>query len=87
MGVETGQVAGRVARAAPLRRQHGWSRYSSRTFYLFVAPWLLVGFLGLTVLPLAYALGVSFTNFDGLSPRWHWVGLANYREMVSDPDT
>lgn len=87
MGVETGQVAGRVARATLLRRQRGWSRYSSRTFYLFVAPWLLVGFLGLTVLPLAYALGVSFTNFDGLSPRWHWVGLANYREMVSDPDT
>ncbi len=88
MVLQTGKVAEQTTRVAPLQRRHGgWSRYSSRTFYIFTAPWLLVGFLGLTVLPLAYALGVSFTDFDGLSSHWHWVGLANYGEMVSDPDT
>ena len=46
------------------RRAQGWSRYSNRTFYLFVSPWLL-GFLALTVIPLIYALCVSFTNFNG----------------------
>jgi multiple sugar transport system permease protein len=64
-----------------------WSRYSSRTFYLFIAPWLLLGFIGLTTIPLTYALGLSFTNFDGLSGHWHWIGLANYSELVGDGDT
>jgi len=60
-----------------------WSRYSSRTFYLFVSPWLL-GFLTLTVIPLIYALGVSFTTFNGISGRWHMIGWANYSELLSD---
>ncbi len=72
------------ARRDPARRR--WTRYSDRTFYLFIAPWLL-GFVGLTVIPLAYALLVSFTTYDGISPRWHWIGLENYRELVGDPDT
>ncbi|MFC9689270.1 carbohydrate ABC transporter permease [Kribbella sp. NPDC056951] len=63
--------------------QRGWSRYSSRTFYLFVSPWVL-GFLLLTAVPLAYAFGVSLTNFDGSSPRWRWVGLRNYSELLGD---
>ncbi|HEY4387252.1 MAG TPA: sugar ABC transporter permease [Ktedonobacteraceae bacterium] len=63
-----------------------WSRYSSRTFYLFVSPWLL-GFLALTVIPLVYALLVSFTNFDGISPRWSWIGLDNYVELFRNADT
>ena len=71
----------------PTRARRPWSRYSSPTFYLFIAPWLLIGFLGLTVIPMIYALGLSFTNYDGLSPRWRWVGIANYRELLADPDT
>jgi multiple sugar transport system permease protein len=67
------------------RRRRRWSRYSSRTFYLFVSPWLL-GFLLLTAVPLAYALAMSFTNFDGLTSRWRWVGLRNYVELLDDSD-
>lgn len=66
------------------RRSRHWSRYSSRTFYLFVAPWVL-GFLALTVIPLIYALGVSLTNFNGISGHWHYIGLSNYQELLSDP--
>jgi multiple sugar transport system permease protein len=65
------------------RKQRGWSRYSSRTFYLFVAPWVL-GFLLLTLIPLIYALLVSFTDFDGISSHWHWIGLQNYIELMQD---
>lgn len=65
--------------------RNSWSRYSSRTFYLFVAPWVL-GFLLLTAAPLAYAFGVSLTNFDGSSPRWRWVGFRNYSELFGDQD-
>jgi multiple sugar transport system permease protein len=62
-----------------------WSRYSSRTFYLFVSPWVL-GFVLLTAVPLGYAFGVSLTNFDGSSPRWRWVGFRNYAELFHDQD-
>lgn len=73
--------------AAPVARsRRRWSRYSPRTFYLFIAPWLL-GFLGLTLFPLLYALSVSFTDFDGVSPHWHWVGWANYAELLTTSDT
>ncbi|MET7283658.1 sugar ABC transporter permease [Kribbella sp. NPDC005582] len=62
-----------------------WTRYSNRTFYLFVAPWVL-GFLLLTAVPLGYAFGVSLTNFDGSSPRWRWVGFRNYGELFGDSE-
>ena len=46
-----------------------WSRYRGRTFYLFASPWI-AGFVLLTAAPLAYAFGMSLTNFDGASSRW-----------------
>lgn len=69
------------ARAGRVRRGRFW-RNSGR-FYLFASPWLL-GFLVLTVFPLAYALMISFTNFDGISDHFHWVGLRNYLEVFQD---
>ncbi|MFE0253899.1 carbohydrate ABC transporter permease [Streptomyces sp. NPDC059010] len=57
-----------------------------RAFYLFVSPWV-TGFVLLTVAPMAYALWLSFTTFDGISPNWHYVGLGNYRELFADSQT
>ncbi|MFJ2901792.1 carbohydrate ABC transporter permease [Streptomyces sp. NPDC087212] len=57
-----------------------------RAFYAFTSPWI-IGFLLLTVGPMVYALWLSFTTFDGISPRWHYVGLGNYRELFADPVT
>ncbi|WP_062529961.1 carbohydrate ABC transporter permease [Demequina rhizosphaerae] len=66
-------------------RGRGWRRYRSSTFYLFASPWI-IGFLVLTLMPIGYALGVSFTNYDGASPLWRWVGFRNYTELLtSDP--
>src|SRR5687767_4070698 len=65
------------------RGRRSWKRYSSRTFYLFVSPWIL-GFALLTALPLGYALLISFTNFNGRTDRWRWVGWRNYAELMSD---
>ena len=81
VGVAGVAVAG-VARGG---RRHSWSRYSGRTFYLFVSPWIL-GFLLLTATPLVYAFAMSLTNFDGASDRWKWVGLSNYTELLRDSD-
>lgn len=78
------QVVTRATSAHKTSRN--WSRYSRRTFYLFLAPWLL-GFIILTIFPMIYAFLVSFTNFDGASPHWHWIGLANYSELLQDSDT
>lgn len=71
---------------ATRRRRRGWSRYSPRTFYLFVAPWI-IGCIAFTLFPMVYALLVSFTDFDGMSSHWHWIGLANYQELLTTPDT
>ncbi|MDN0200562.1 sugar ABC transporter permease [Streptomyces sp. S.PNR 29] len=57
-----------------------------RAFYMFTSPWI-IGFLLLTIAPMAYALWLSFTTFDGISPHWRYVGLGNYRELVNDPVT
>ncbi|GAA3794034.1 carbohydrate ABC transporter permease [Streptomyces phyllanthi] len=57
-----------------------------RAFYMFTSPWI-IGFLLLTIAPMAYALWLSLTTFDGLSPNWRFVGLDNYRELLSDPVT
>lgn len=67
------------------RGRRSWKRYSSRTFYLFVSPWIL-GFVLLTALPLGYALLISFTNFNGRTDRWRWVGGRNYAELMQDTD-
>lgn len=67
------------------RGRRRWSRYSGRTFYFFVSPWL-IGFALLTAVPLAYAFAMSLTNFNGVSSRWRWVGLRNYAELVRDTD-
>ncbi len=66
------------------QKRTGWTRYRGRTFYAFLSPWLF-GFFGLMLLPLVYALVISFTNFAGVG-HWHWLGLGNYSEALRDPD-
>jgi multiple sugar transport system permease protein len=45
----------------------------------------VLGFLGLTTLPLLYALNLSFTDANGIFPTYRYIGLENYREILSDP--
>jgi multiple sugar transport system permease protein len=73
--------------AAPADRKEKPPRLrKARTFYLFVAPWI-IGFVALTVFPLGYAFWLSLTDSDGLSPRTHFVGFENYLEIFRDPLT
>jgi len=48
----------------------------------FISPWI-GGFLVLTLYPVGASLFYSFCDYDVLS-RPIWVGLLNYRDMVSD---
>lgn len=95
--MSTDQLTGRAAgprvpspssgpAARPARGRLSLRARRARDFYLFVGPWML-GFLALTAYPLGYALWLSFTNSDGLSDNSRFVGLDNYREVFTDPET
>ncbi|MEN3000543.1 MAG: sugar ABC transporter permease [Armatimonadota bacterium] len=62
------------------------SREMQRTLwgYLFVLPWLL-GFMLFTFYPILATLYLSFCDYRVLSPP-RWVGLENYRSLLTDPD-
>jgi multiple sugar transport system permease protein len=48
----------------------------------FVSPWL-IGFAAFTLYPVCASIYYSFCDYDVLS-RPVWVGLLNYRDMISD---
>ena len=52
--------------------------------YAFLTPWL-IGFLGLTLVPMVYSLYLSFTRYNIFAPP-KWIGLDNYiRLFTKDP--
>lgn len=75
-------VTAGVARTVPAEK--GGSRIRSGTAgYLFLIPWML-GVLLITVVPMVASLYLSFTDYR-LGGKPAWVGLANYKRMLSDP--
>lgn len=64
------------------RRLSPLARSEERQGYLFIAPWL-IGFFGITLLPLLFSLYGSFTNYD-ITSRMDFIGLDNYRRMFTD---
>lgn len=69
------------------RRKSSRSRQRTTAFYLFIAPWL-IGFLLLSVAPLAVGLLTSMTNYDGFDPaNAKFIGLRNYERAFTDKDT
>lgn len=78
------QVRPDEAEGAPPPRRPSWRRQETRAAFLFLTPWI-IGFLVFTAGPMVASLILSLTDYDILSsPRF--VGLANYRELASDPD-
>jgi multiple sugar transport system permease protein len=62
------------------RREMGWG-------LLFLAPWIL-GFIAFTFLPTLATLLFSFTDLklnDGILSNPDFVGLANYEQLMKDP--
>jgi len=53
--------------------------------YVLLAPALLF-LLALAIWPLAYSIGISFTNYELATTRAvKFVGLSNFRQLVNDP--
>jgi multiple sugar transport system permease protein len=78
--------AARIGRAtAPPLRRSGLSEWSHRNFkWLLVAPAVLL-ILALSIFPLLFSLWVSFVNYDFQIPGHAYVGLKNFRQVVTDP--
>lgn len=51
--------------------------------YIFLTPWLL-GFFGLTLIPMVASLYFSFCQYDMLTPPI-FMGLSNYQMLFKDP--
>jgi multiple sugar transport system permease protein len=62
------------------------SRRRQRAFFLFISPWL-IGFILLTIFPLAFGFLISLTNYDGLNLfNLHFTGFNNYATAFKDPN-
>jgi multiple sugar transport system permease protein len=59
------------------RERDTWAAYG------FLSPWL-IGFMIFMAGPMIISLVLSFTDYDGLRETSN-VGLANYRQLLSDP--
>lgn len=53
------------------------------TCYLFILP-NLIGVLLFLAFPVVFALWMSFTNYDILADKAPWIGLQNYKELLTD---
>ncbi|MBD3333487.1 ABC transporter permease subunit [candidate division GN15 bacterium] len=60
-------------------------RLSRSTAWLLALPWLIT-FGAFWLFPVIYSLIVGFTDYQLLEPEWHWVGLENFKQLLSDPD-
>jgi multiple sugar transport system permease protein len=78
-------VAQQPSRTSRRRNVSGWERQQERAFYLMISPWI-IGFLVFTFGPMVASAYYSFTEWDLLSTP-QWVGLENYRVMLTDDPT
>jgi len=73
-----------LKRESTLPIRAGRSYPDNLSGYLFAAPWL-IGFLGLTLLPMIASVILSFTEWNGINlGQMEWVGFENYRQAATD---
>jgi len=72
----------RRARAASARSNA--RRTGSRYVWLFILP-ALVFYLFVVLIPSSQGLFFSFTNWNGLSSDWSFVGVDNFLRLFADP--
>jgi multiple sugar transport system permease protein len=78
-------TADAMTRLAPNSRAatRGLSDLSIRNLFIIPTVVFLIIF---NIFPLIYSLGYSFTDYAAnRNSPWHFVGLANYRNLLSDP--
>ena len=72
------------AQAQAQARESNRSTREARWFYFFISPWLL-GFIFLTVIPLAFGFYISMTNYNGINlNNLKFIGFDNYARAFRD---
>ncbi|MEU0804971.1 sugar ABC transporter permease [Streptomyces sp. NPDC005970] len=74
--------AARTTRPSPRKSKRRQVRERQWPAYVFLSPWM-IGAVVLTLVPMAVSLYLSFTDYNLFDPP-HWVGLRNYREMLTE---
>jgi ABC-type sugar transport system permease subunit len=64
----------------PTRSRWSPRRREAIAFYLFISPWI-VGLVIFTLGPMLASLGISFTEYNLLTPP-RFLGLENYKIIV-----
>ena len=67
----------------PTRPRSSLARQQAIEGYLCVLPWL-IGFLCFTLAPMIGAFGLSFAEYDIITPP-EFTGLANFQRIFKDP--
>lgn len=57
---------------------------SKATAFVLAFPWIAT-FGVFWLFPLLYSFAIGFTDYQLLAKDYHWVGLANYTSLFSDP--
>src|SRR4030088_1128226 len=65
------------------RGRYDAARRQAVAGYLFIAPAMVIFFV-FTLVPVAYALFLSFTNYDVFT-KMDWIGTLNYQDVFEDP--
>src|SRR5215813_9567496 len=82
----TSQSASLTASAISTRPRQRTLQQTQRLWgWIFLSPWI-VGFLAFTLFPMIASLYFSFTDFN-IGKEIHWIGLANWQKLFSDPIT
>lgn len=71
--------------SAPSYREEGDRMRKPWTQFIFIAPAFIVFSLFLVV-PMLSSFYYSLTDWNGLSPKFHYVGLHNYRSLLHDDE-
>lgn len=71
-----------AAKAAPARKGMKRTTRDNLIAYSFIAP-NFIGFCVFTLVPMVFAIGLSFCNWDGVHPI-EFIGLKNFTDLLGD---
>ena len=71
--------------SAPAAGRRDRSRGDLKIIYLFLLPTIVL-LIGMNAFPLLWSLVLSFTNYGAGTRTPHWVGTANYHDILRDPN-
>lgn len=69
----------------PIRNKSRRNYYTGQTAILFGLPALIPLFV-FWVWPMIYSLYLSFTDWDFISPKYNYVGVVNYTDLLTSTD-